>query len=591
MAFSDDFITELKEKIDIEEIISGYVEIQRKGRNLMGVCPFHAERTPSFCVYPSSGSFYCFGCGAGGDVITFLRLIEHWDYVETVKFLCEKAGMNYDISDEESEAHRAKLNVYKINREAAKFYHKCLLSEEGEKAREYLTSRKIKASTAVHFGLGYSPASRFGLVNHLKKMGFKSDEIIMSNLAFKSRNGKDIDRFCGRLMFPIIDVRGNVIAFGARTLTGETPKYINTSDTPVFKKSSNLFALNFASKSSEKNLILTEGYMDVIALHQAGFTNAVATLGTSLTPSQVKVMSRYCEEVLLSYDSDGPGKKASERAISLLKEAGVKVKIISIPEFKDPDEFLRFYGNKAKDKFSGLVNDSKSDLEYQLSALKEKCDLNTSDGKIKYLTGAAKLLASSATMVEKEVYAILISEELGVRKSTVLLQTEKYVRQFAKKSKTKEFKNIEKKISAIDDKVNKDKHTNLRAAHAEESLISCIINDANAAKRIISEVSSDVFATEFNKRVFEVLKDIISKGKTPDITVISGYEFSFKEIGRITKMICTYDRSMSKKECIDEYISTLKEEKERKKFSEINDISEVEIQNYIKNLNIQSTNN
>lgn len=585
MVLSDDFIAELKEKNDIEEIVSQYVDIQRKGRNLMGICPFHAERTPSFCVYPASSSFYCFGCGAGGDVITFLRLIEHWDYIETVKYLCDRVGMNFDISDEEDEAHKKKLNIYKINREAAKFYHKCLVGKMGEKAKKYLKERGIKPSVVTHFGLGYSPSNRFSLVDYLRGKGFNIDDIVLSNLAFKSRSGKYLDRFCGRLMFPIIDVRGNVIAFGARALGNEMPKYINTSDTPVFKKSSNLFALNFAGKSSEKNFILTEGYMDVVSLHQAGFTNAVATLGTSLTPSQVKVMSRYVSEVLVSYDSDGPGKKASERAITLLKEAGLKVKIISIPNFKDPDEFLRFYGNKGSMKFSDLLKESKNDLEYQLSELKSSCDLNSSDGKIKYLTGGAKILASSPNPIEREVYAMNISEEIGVRKETVLIQVKKYIKMLSKKAKISQLKNIEKKISAIDDKVNKDKHTNLRAAHAEESLISCIINSPDAANTIISGVSADLFATEFNARVFNCLKDIISKGKTPDISVISSYDFSFEEIGRITKMICTFDKNMARTECINEYINTLKEEKEREKFKSTDSISELEIQNYIKQLN------
>ena len=581
---SDDFRAELKEKNDIVEIISGYVDIGRKGRNLMGVCPFHAERTPSFCVYPSSGSFYCFGCGAGGDVITFLRLIEHWDYLETIKNLCDRCGMNFDISDEENEKQKQKLIIYKINREAARFYHRCLLENQGSHARSYLVKRGITSSTATHFGLGYSPKSRFALVDYLRKKGYHINDIILSNLAFKSRNGGYIDRFCDRLMFPIIDTRGNVIAFGARTLSGQTPKYINTSDTMVFKKSSNLFALNFAVKSEEKNFILTEGYMDVISLHQAGFKNAIATLGTSLTASQVKIISRYCEEVLISYDSDLPGQKASERAINLLKSNGMKVKVISIPNYKDPDEFLKAQGKSGTVKFRDLVKESKSDLEYKLSNLKSSVDLTTSEGKIKYLTEASKILASSGNYLEREVYASIISSEIDVRKSVVLIQIEKYIKNLKSKAKKDEMKNIEKKLSAFDDKINKEKHFNLRAANAEERLISCMINDAAVANNIILDVSSDFFATDFNKRLFECIKDIISKGKVPDISIISGYEFSFKEIGRITKMICMYDKSMSKKQCIDEYISTLKEEKEKKKFNQTENISEIEIQNYIKNL-------
>lgn len=585
MILSDDFIAELKEKNNIEEIISQYVDIKRQGRNLMGVCPFHAERTPSFCVYPSSNSFYCFGCGAGGDVITFLRLVEHWDYIETVKYLCEKVGMNFEINDEQDAIHKQRLRLYKVNKEAARFYHNCLKSDIGKNARIYLKDRKIKFSTIVHFGLGFSPNNRYSLVKHLTNSGYSFDDLILSNLAFKSHNGKLYDRFFGRLMFPIIDVRGNVIAFGARTLSGQTPKYINTSDTPIFKKSSNLFALNFACKCKEENLILSEGYMDVIALHQAGFKNAVATLGTSLTNSQVKVISRYANEVLLSYDSDSPGQIASKRAIELLKSNGLKVKVISIPNFKDPDEFLRNNGDLAATRFENLVKESKTDLEYQLLNLKNKCNIDTSEGKINYLTKASELLANNATAIEREVYAILISSQINVRKSIILLQIDKYLRKKEKNLRLKQSKSAEKYITSYNDKVNLQKKDNLRASHAEESLISCIINSPDTVNTIISRVPDELFATDFNRRVYQCVKSIISENRVPDISLISSYGFSLEETGRITKLICTYDKSMSNKECIEEYIKTLQNEKNLKKFKEVESVSENEIQNYIKSLN------
>lgn len=566
MNISDEFITELKEKIDLSELISDYVDLQRKGRNLMGLCPFHAERTPSFCVYPSNGSFYCFGCGVGGDAITFLRLIEHYDYLEAVKSMCDRAGMNFEINDEENKLHKKKLLIYEINRESARFYHKCLLSEQGKNARNYLKNRGISSSTITRFGLGYSPNDGHSLINYLKNKGYRSEDIILSNLAFKSRNLKDIDRFFNRLMFPIIDVRGNVIAFGGRTLSNEQPKYLNTSDTLVFKKSNNLFALNFASKSKEKNLILAEGYMDVISLNQSGFSNAVATLGTSLTNQQVKLISRYSEEVILSYDSDTAGQKASERAIKLLKDNGLKVKVISIPNYKDPDEFLKSQGKDGAIKFKNLLEDSKNDIEYQLSVLKSACNLNTSDGKVKYLTESAKILATCANSIEREIYAMVISEEMGVRKSIVLIQIEKYIRENLRKYKSKEIKNIEKSISGLNDNINKEKHKNLRATYAEENLLSCIMNDDSVSQNIVSNLSPELFETQFNRRIFECIRDIVIKGKKIDISTISRYEFSFKEIGRITKMICGYDKNKGTKDCINEYIRTMKKEKENKKF-------------------------
>lgn len=584
MVLSDDFISELKAKSDIGEIVGEYVDLQRKGKNLMGLCPFHSERTSSFCVYPHNGSFYCFGCGAGGDVITFLRLVEHYDYIEAIKVLSQRTGMDFEISEEDNTLHNKKLLMYEINREAAKFYHQALFEANGKIALDYLKKRGITLSTIKHFGLGYSPASGYALVDYLKKKGYNGEDIILSNLAFKSRNLREIDRFRNRLMFPIIDVRGNVIAFGARTMGNETPKYINTSDTLVFKKSTNLFALNFAKKSGESKLILTEGYMDVVSLNQAGFTNAVAGLGTALTPNQVKLMARYADEVLVSYDSDEAGQKAANRAITMLKSNGINVKVITIPKAKDPDEYLRLQGKDGAVKFKNLIEDSKNDTEYQIAKIKAVCDLEKSEDKIKYLTEASKILANCQNPIEREVYAIKLSAEIGINKSSVMLQIEKYLKQKFKSNQKKEFKNIAKITSAVNDKINPDKRDNLRAAVAEESLISCIINNPDIANNIFLKLPVDDIVTDFNKRIFIAVKDIVSKGKILDITNIAAYDFSFEEIGRITKMMCNYNSPMATKEAVDEYLSIITEEGKKNKLKNINQVSELEILEYIKDL-------
>lgn len=584
MVLSEDFISELKSRNDISEVIGEYVNLQQKGRNLMGLCPFHSERTPSFCVYPSNGSFYCFGCGAGGDVITFLRLMEHYDYMETVQKLAERAGMDFYISEEDNKLHNKKLLIYKINREAAKFYHKCLVANKESKAFKYLKERGIQDKTIVHFGLGYSPSSGYELVDYLKKMGYNSEDIILSDLAFKSRNGKDVDRFRNRLMFPIIDIRGNVIAFGARTMGNDIPKYINTSDTPVFKKSSNLFALNFAKKSGKNNLILTEGYMDVITLHQAGFDNAVAGLGTALTVNQVKLLARNADEIVVSYDSDEPGKKAAAKAIEMLKENNVSVKVITIPKAKDPDEYIRLQGEKGVVKFKDLIENSKSDTEYKLSEVKRKYNLENDEDKVKYLTEASKILASSYNSIEREVYAIRLSAEVGVSKSSVMMQIEKYLKQRKKKEQRKEFKNVEKFVSAANDKVNAEKKNNLRAAVAEESLISAVINNPDIAESIFLKIMPDDMITNFNKRVFEVIRELVSNNKMLDISNFSLYNFSFEEIGRITKIICGYNAKMGTKEAIDEYLKVIKEENTKNQFKNVSDVSEENIKEYISSL-------
>lgn len=578
---SEDFISELKSRNDIGEIIGEYVNLQQKGRNLMGLCPFHSERTPSFCVYPSNGSFYCFGCGAGGDVITFLRLIEHYDYIETVQKLAERAGMDFEISEEDNRLHNKKILIYKINREAARFYHKCLFDNKDNKAIEYLKRRGIERKTVVHFGLGYSSGAGYALVDYLRKIGYNIEDVVLSDLAFKSRSGRYVDRFRNRLMFPIIDVRGNVVAFGARTMGDDVPKYINTSDTPVFKKSSNLFALNFAKKSGKNNLILTEGYMDVITLHQAGFTNAVAGLGTALTTNQVKLISRNAEEVIVSYDSDEPGKKAASKAIEMLKNNSVAVKVVTIPKAKDPDEYIRTQGEKGTIKFKNLIENSKSDVEYKLAGIKEKYNLESDEEKIEYLTEASKILADCNNSIEREVYAIRLSSEVGVSKSSVLIQIEKYLKQKKRKERKKEFKNVEKFTSAVNDKINVDKRDNLRAAVAEESLISCIINNPDIAKDVLSKISANNIITGFNKRIFKVIEELATNGKSFDISNFSLYSFSFEEIGRITKIICAYNPQMGTKEAIEEYVKIIKEENEKNKFKNVGDVSEESIKEYI----------
>lgn len=582
MVFSEDFISELKERNNIEEIISEYVNINRKGKNLLGLCPFHAERTPSFCVYPNNGSFYCFGCGVGGDVITFLRLAEHFDYVEAVKYLAERVGMNVMVSDEENEIHKQKALIYKVNRDAAKFFHNSLMSSAGANAVRYLQGRHISPKTVKHFGLGYAPPSGYALTDHLKRIGYSEEVIVLANLAMKTKYSKCRDRFKDRLMFPIIDVRGNVIAFGGRTLKNEIPKYVNTSDTPVFKKSSNLFALNFAKNSGQNKLILTEGYMDAVSLHQSGFSNTVAGLGTALTLGQVKLLGRYSDEVVLSYDADEAGQKAAKKAMDMLRENGINVKILSIPKAKDPDEYIRSNGKDGAIKFRNLVDESKSDTEFKLENLKAKFDVLSPEGKIKYLTEAAKVLSNCENAIERDIFSSKLCEETGISKSAVLLQIEKYRKANLTKHKKSEFKNISKVTSAVNDKVNKEKRENLRAACAEEAVLSCIINNPDIANNIFSRISEDAFVTDLNKRIYRVVKQFTEQNKSFDVSLLSESEFSLEETGRITKIMCSYTPNMGTSESINEYINTLLEERRKKNIK--SEISESEIKKYIEAL-------
>ena len=372
LALPEEFLQELKDRNDITDVVSSYVNLKRAGRLLTGLCPFHNEKTPSFTVYPETSSYYCFGCHVGGDVITFIRNIENLDYIDAVKFLAQRAGMDMPQDSYDDSMAKLKRRIYEINRETARFFHNCLISPVGAKGLNYLRSRGLSNKTIKHFGLGYAPEQGFDLIDNLRDKGFTDYEMIQANVAIKSKNGYTVSRFFDRVMYPIIDLRGNVIAFGGRIMSDQKPKYLNTSDTPVFSKSTQLFALNMAKNINTRQLILAEGYMDVIALHQAGFQNAVATLGTALTPQQADLIRRYADEVVICYDSDEAGRKASDRAIVLLRNAGIKVRIVTIPNAKDPDEFINKFGADELKKINFKdIEDVESYFKTTLLKLKE----------------------------------------------------------------------------------------------------------------------------------------------------------------------------------------------------------------------------
>lgn len=556
MPLPDSFIEDIKDRNDIADIASSYVTLKRHGRNLTALCPFHNEKTPSFNIYTDSRSFYCFGCGVGGDVITFIRLIENLDYIEAVKFLAQRCGLKMPENDFDDSASKIKNRIYEANREAARYFHKMLYSNEGAHALEYLRKRGLTEHTIKHFGLGYCPASRFSLVNHLRYLGYKNEELINANLAFKGKSGGCIDRFYNRVMFPIIDLRGNVIAFGGRTLTDEKPKYLNTSDTLVFKKTQSLFALNFAKKTCSDRIILTEGYMDVISLHQAGFENTIATLGTSITKEQANLISRYTNEVVICYDSDSAGQKATNRAINLLRETGLLIKVITIPQGKDPDEFIKSYGNFGAIKFKQLIESSNNDIEYSLNKLKLSCDIDTTEGKVQYITNACKILSEIDNQLEREIYASKLSCDLDIEKSSIMMQIDKLRKKYNNIKMKQQVKNIMQNTSAVRDSINPEKSQNLRAANAEESLIACIVHNPHIVNYVKSKISKDNFSTNFNSRVYQAIIDKISLKGQVDITDLSN-DFSIGEISQITRIINSYIKCDNLEKLINEYIGVI----------------------------------
>lgn len=589
MALPDQFLQELKIRSDMAEVASSYVNLKKRGRNYVGLCPFHSEKTPSFHIYTDSNSFYCFGCHAGGDVITFVRNIEHLDYMEAVKFLADRAGLQVPETDYDNSLSKLKGRILEINREAARFYHGCLVGEGGREGLSYLRSRGLTDHTIRHFGLGYAPPSRFALTDHLTKLGYSKEEQVQANVAFVSRNGSRlVDRFAGRVMFPIIDLRGNVIAFGGRILTDEKPKYLNTADTLVFKKSSNLFAMNFAKNCKDDRLLLVEGYMDVIALHQAGFSNAVATLGTALTQEQAQLMSRYVSEVVVSYDADEAGQRAAQRAIHFLRNCGVNVKVLVVPDGKDPDEYIRSHGEQGAIRFRQMLENSDNDVQYQLSKLKSRYNLREPAGQVAYLNGAAEILAELDNPMERDVYAGRLAQEMNIDRTAVQLQINKLRRGRTQNRQKKEFREYQQQVTGVRDSVNPEKFQNLRCANAEEGLIAFLLR--NPSDREVQEIwetlSPENFCTAFNRRVYTAIMGKMRNGASCGLMDLSG-EFTVEEIAAISRMIAKYSEITLRYADAVEYRTIIQQEQFKLRAEHVTDANAEDVQSYLQRLKEQ----
>ncbi|MFU0833274.1 MAG: DNA primase [Oscillospiraceae bacterium] len=583
MPLPESFLQELKARSDLVEIASNYVSLKRSGKNMVGLCPFHSEKSPSFNIYPENGSFYCFGCGAGGDVITFVRRIENLDYLEAVRFLAQRAGIRVPEAEVDDGMAKLRTRILEINRETARFYYSVLNSDAGREGREYFARRALKPETVRHFGLGYAPNSRFALVDMLEKKGYTQQEMILANVAFKSRGGRAVDRFYGRVMFPIIDLRGNVVAFGGRTLGDDKPKYLNTSETPVFNKGNMLFALNFAKNCHSERLILCEGYMDVIALHQAGFREAVATLGTALTSAQARLMARYVKEVVICYDSDGPGQKATSRAIPILRNAGLIVRVLTISGGKDPDEYIKTYGPI---RFKQLLDSCGNDVEYRLQRAKQGKNLQIPEQRVEYLNTAISILSTLENQIEQEVYAGRLAQEAGIATSTVMNQIIAYNKKNHKKQMKKQFQIIQRQTAGLQDSVNPDKAENLRAAIAEEALIAYLLKFPESSEQIISILPPEKFITEFNRRVYASIVGRITKGNTVDLASLSA-EFSMDEISSIARILASYDSITLTRQDVQEYINIISQENDKKIISQAESVQAEEIEKYLNKLRQQ----
>lgn len=561
MALSDDFLQELRNRADIESTISSYVNLKRAGRISKGLCPFHGEKTASFTVYPDTQSYYCFGCGNGGDVITFIKNIENLDYIDAVKFLADRVGLDMpDENNYDSTMNKRRLRMLEANREAARFFHNSLGKKEGEIGYRYFKERGLTDDIIRKFGLGFAPDSFNALTNYLMDKGFTKEELVFANLARRSqKNPNNIyDNFRNRVMFPIIDVKGNVIAFGGRVMDDSKPKYLNTSDTLVYKKSMGVFALNLAKKSGKDSLILCEGYMDVIALHQAGFTNAVAGLGTAITSEQANLLSRYASEILIAYDADEAGQKAATRALTIFKKTPAQIKVLRLSGGKDPDEIIKNYG---VEKMKSIITGAANEIEFALLREHGKYDLASDDGKRQYLQSAIKIL-STVGAVELEIYASRIANELSVAKEVIISEAKRQAKRNTVVQQKKEFTQIQRQEDVLD-KLNPQRKSFFRGAKAEEMLIAIVMANPEFLKNIDEKISSEDFVTDFNSRIYKTVTDRLRQGKSAEISFLYGEltEDELSAVAKIQTMSHTLKNTFA--ECED-CISVILSEKNKK---------------------------
>lgn len=560
MALSDSFLQELKMKTDIEDVISTYVTLKRRGATLVGLCPFHNEKTPSFTVYPATQSFYCFGCGAGGDAITFLKKIENLDYLDAVKTLAQRAGLQMPQEGFDDSLSKRRRRILEMNREAARFYHSVLLSPAGKVGYDYYIGRALSAATINHFGLGFAPNQWDALLKYMRAKGYQPAELVDAGLARKGQKGY-YDNFRNRVMTPIIDVRGNVIAFGGRVLDDSKPKYINTGDTLVYKKTNELFALNFAKDSKEDALILCEGYMDVIAMHQAGFTNAVAGCGTALTTEQVRLISRYAKEVILTYDADEAGQKALQKAMTLFDQTDVKVRIPALVGGKDPDEIIRTYG---RDKFKGMLEGASNETEFRLLALRRQYNLATTQGKIDFIGGALQILATLPP-VEQDLYVSRLSEELGVERQNMKVQLQDLVARQGNRREKREFNRIVQENMRKAARETMATDASLRKLRAEDRLISLLLRYPDCS-RLCKDFDPQWLTPGFAQRVFTLILQRLENGDGTELMDLRD-RLTDDEMGRLSGIIARGGESADAKQEFSDCLQTIRAEQQKKQES------------------------
>ena len=558
MAFSERFLEELASRNDIVDVVGSYVHLsKRSGSNMFGLCPFHSEKTPSFSVSSEKQIYHCFGCGKGGGVINFIMEIEGLSFPDAVQFLAKRAGMEVPDDDTPDEVRGKRTRLLELNRDAARFFYSQLSTPAGVPAVEYIKKRGISPEMVKKFGLGMAPDSWTSLTDAMLKKGYSARDLIEAGLAKQSRKGSGFyDAFRNRLMFPVIDIRGSVIGFSGRILGDGEPKYLNSPDTLVFNKSRNLFAMNLAKKSKQGMLILAEGNIDVVALHQAGFGCAVASLGTSLTPDQVRLMDRYTDKVVIAYDSDGAGVKAAQRAIKLFENTGISVKVLKMNGAKDPDEFIK---KRGPDAFKLLLEQSENHVEYRLLLIKDKYALDTDDGRIAFIKEATELLSSLPSSVEREIYGVRAAEYAGISPEAVRNEVNKAFKRRIAAARKRQEREETRPLTAAQPKDREIRYENVRSAVAEEGVIRLLMLEPSLIKHT-SALKPEDFSSPFLRKLYEIVSEKAKDGNTVSVAALAGV-LEPAEMSRLTVIMQKPEIMSGSTQAIADYIEKIKTEK------------------------------
>lgn len=567
MAFSEAFLEEVSEKNPIDEVVGQYVNLTRRGSNMFGLCPFHNEKTASFSVAPEKGIFYCFGCHKGGGVINFIMEIEGMDYPDSVRFLAKRAGIPIPEEDQRQVSNlRRKEKLWELCRDAARYYHEMLKSPEGQEALQYLLGRGLSPKTITSFGLGFAPNGWDRLKKAMLEKGYTVQDLQEAGLVRSKQKQRKNDQgqieeytstydwFRNRVMFPIIDVRGNVIGFGGRVMDGSEPKYLNSPESMIFNKRKNLFALNVAKKTKMDMLVLTEGYMDTIAMHQYGFDCAVASLGTSLTQEQAGMLAKYTKQMVLCYDGDQAGQNAAKRAISILEPTGISVRVLRMEGAKDPDEFLKKFG---AERFKKLLGQSENQAAYQLETIRRKYDLNTDDGKVEFLKEAANLIASMQSSVEREVYSNRAAEMVGLKADAMKLEVNRAFKRRVAAQKKKEEKQNLSPAAQVQPTMSGMKYENVKSAMAEEGLLGLIFLENSLLDQSGSLKPQD-FSSPLLGKTFAWMRQRWENGMAISVSAL-GEGFTADEISLLTKIFQKTNGLVNEKALVD-YIAVIQSE-------------------------------